>query len=294
MEKLPSMNDSIRLAVNIPVHAYLSDHHVDGITIFPAVEAMQVLAETVKQYRPDTDVTVMSDGRFDKFLFIPDSAEVIRVFVEIEIENNGVLTARLLTKNKSGSSGMVRIKEHAVLTFPGNTIKKDDLAPDLSSVLSGNTMTVSADKIYAELIPFGPAFRNIVDKVFISEAGGICRVKTPLRHDGKKKNEILGSLFCLDAAYHCACVWGQRFANVVAFPVGFEKRIIKQDIRPGTSCDCRVIPVMVQPDLLVFDLWLYDEAGNIFESNLGVKMRDVSSGRKKPPSWIVAASDQRI
>ncbi|RJR48892.1 MAG: 4'-phosphopantetheinyl transferase superfamily protein, partial [Desulfobacteraceae bacterium] len=40
-------------------------------------------------------------------------------------------------------------------------------------------------------------------------------------------------------------------------------------------------------DLLLFDIWIYDERGDLFESACGVSMRDVSAGRMKPPQWVV-------
>jgi 4'-phosphopantetheinyl transferase EntD len=40
--------------------------------------------------------------------------------------------------------------------------------------------------------------------------------------------------------------------------------------------------------LLVFDVWIYDAEGLLFEAVLGVLMRDVSAGRMKPPQWVVA------
>ncbi len=71
MENIPRIIDTVRLPVTIPVHAYLLDHHVEGHVVLPAVKAMQVIGETVKQFRPDTDISVMTRARFDKFLHIP-------------------------------------------------------------------------------------------------------------------------------------------------------------------------------------------------------------------------------
>ncbi len=74
---------------------------------------------------------------------------------------------------------------------------------------------------------------------------------------------------------------------MVAFPVGFEKRTIWNHTRPEEAYFCRILPVQTHPDLLIFDLWIVDENGVLFESNLGVYMKDVSAGRMKPPQWIM-------
>ena len=83
MEDLSQIIDTVRLPVEIPIPNYLHDHHVEGKAVFPAVEAMRVLANTVKRSQPDTDVTGMTRARFDKFLYLQPA--------ENKIEHNKVL-----------------------------------------------------------------------------------------------------------------------------------------------------------------------------------------------------------
>ena len=97
----------------------------------------------------------------------------------------------------------------------------------------------------------------------------------------------MGSPFPLDAAFHAACVWGQRYAQIVAFPIGIEKRLVFKPTQPGTTYLSRIIPVRKNPDLLTFDIWIYDQDGHLYEGAWGVQMRDVSAGRLKPPRWIL-------
>ena len=97
---------------------------------------------------------------------------------------------------------------------------------------------------------------------------------------------MLGSPFPLDAAMHAACVWGQRFSGIVPFPTGFEKRIIYQKTKKKGVYLGRVVPVNIKPDSMIFDAWIYDSDGVIYESVSGIQMRDVSQGRLKPPDWI--------
>jgi hypothetical protein len=292
MENIPGIIDTVRLPVTIPIHAYLLDHHVEGYAVLPAVKAMQVIGETVKQFRPDTDISVMTRTRFDKFLHIHSGADSIAAFVDVDTYENGDIGARLLTKNQFKKSSMVRIKDHASMYYPRDLSGSSDPPPDPVSgpfsALEGTCIEISSDRIYGELVPFGPAFHNIQGKLLISEQGVIARVGTPATFAGQSVSETLGSPFPLDAAYHGACVWGQRYARMVAFPMGFEKRTIWHDTRPGGDYFCRILPVQTHADRLVFDLWIYDENGVFFESSLGVFMKDVSAGRMKPPQWITA------
>ena len=96
----------------------------------------------------------------------------------------------------------------------------------------------------------------------------------------------MGSPFPLDAAFHAACVWGQRYVQVVAFPIGIEKRVIFEPTIPGTTYLSQIVPVRKKSDLLTFDIWIYGRDGQLYEGAWGVQMRDVSAGRLKPPRWI--------
>ncbi|HJO61812.1 MAG TPA: polyketide synthase dehydratase domain-containing protein, partial [Desulfobacterales bacterium] len=113
MEDLPQITDTIRLPVHIDIHPYLLDHHVEGKGVLPAVEAMNLLGETVKRFRPETDITDMTEARFDKFLYIQPDMTQLTAYVDIERHENGDITAKLLTKNRSKKSSITRIKSHA-------------------------------------------------------------------------------------------------------------------------------------------------------------------------------------
>jgi hypothetical protein len=291
MENIPRIIETIRHPVAIPIHVYLRDHHVEGRAVLPAVKAMQVIGETVKRFRPDMGISVMTRGRFDKFLHIPSGTDQINAFAEMDAYDNGDIGARLLTKNRFKKSSMTRIKEHASVYYLRDPSGFLDPLPEtvsgLLSALKEDCVEISSDRIYGELVPFGPAFHSIQGDFFISEQGVIARIGTPAACVSQCISDSLGSPFPLDAAYHCACVWGQRYARMVAFPVGFESRTIWHHTRPGASYFCRILPVETHPDRLVFDIWIADKNGVLFESSRGVCMKDVSAGRMKPPLWIM-------
>jgi hypothetical protein len=298
MDNIPRIIDTVRLPVVIPVHAYLRDHHVEGQAVLPAVKAMQVIGETIKRFWLDTDIFVMTHARFDKFIHIPSGANQINAFVDIDTYENGDIAARLLTKNRFNKSSITRIKEHVSVYYPRDQSVFADPPPDTVSgsfsILEGTCIEIASDRIYRELIPFGPAFHSIQGKLLISEQGVIARIGTPAAYVNQSISETPDSPFPLDAAYHCACVWGQRYARTVAFPVGFEKRMIWHHTRPGDAYFCRILPVQKHPDRLVFDLWIADENGILFESSCGVCMKDVSAGRMKPPLWIASHEVEKI
>jgi hypothetical protein len=73
----------------------------------------------------------------------------------------------------------------------------------------------------------------------------------------------------------------------VAFPVGFSERKILRPTRFGNNYVALIKPVNYDKNLLVFDIRICDREGNIHETISGVRMRDVSGGRLKPPEWIL-------
>ena len=139
--------------------------------------------------------------------------------------------------------------------------------------------------LYKDLVPFGPAYQNILDDLVVTEKGAVAYLQSS---SAPAPLQPLGSPFPLDAAFHAACAWGQRFSSIVGFPVGFEERIICRPTQSGGNYISRITPVRQASDplVLIFDIWIYTEDGQPCEAVRGVQMRDVSGGRLKPPQWV--------
>ena len=287
MEDLPQIIETVRLPVSIRVHPYLLDHRFESKVVFPAVEAMQLLADTVKGFRPNVNITVLTDARFDKFLYIEFGITQVAAFCDMTFFKNGDIGAALVTKSRSPKSSITRTKEHGGLLLPHRAPGMPKPPLDPAAALEGICFEIPAEKIYHDLVPFGKAYRNIHGQLIISEDGAAARTHALSVNTAALNFGDMGSPFPLDAAFHAACVWGQRYAQVVAFPVGIEKRVIFKPTQPGTTYLSRIIPVRKSPDLLTFDIWIYGKDGNLYEGACGVQMRDVSAGRLKPPRWIL-------
>ena len=287
MEDLPQITETIRLPLHIDIPPYLLDHHVEGKVVLPAVEAMNLLAETVKRFRPKTDITDMTEARFDKFLYIQPGMTRLTAYADLELHENGDITANLLTKNRSKKSSITRMKSHASVCYLKKKIDFVDPPLDLSSALEGICVEIPPDKIYRELIPFGPAYHNIQDALYISEYGALAKAGSPNREKLSDRPAQLGSPFLLDAAFHAACVWSQRYGQKVVFPVGVSRRTVFNSTRSGEIYFMHILPLQKDSTLLLFDMRIYDKNGTLYEEARGVQMRDVSAGRMKPPSWII-------
>ena len=292
MEHLPIISKTVRVPVDISIHPYLFDHRFEGKAVFPAVESMQVLAKSIKGLAPDMDVACMTHAQFEKFLYIQPGTDRVAAFSDMVIHDNGDITARLLTKQEHGKSSITRMKEHATLHFARTTQDLPELPLDLAAALEGTCTEIPSERIYRDLVPFGAAYHNIHHPLLISSEGAIARTRAPFISGDAMGPGPLGSPFPLDAAFHAACAWGQRYARIVAFPVGIERRVIYKRTEPGETYISRISPVKMSPDQLVFDIWIYDGSGNLFESAYGVHMRDVSAGRMKPPQWIIQHGEQ--
>ena len=111
-------NKTVRLPVGISVFPYMQDHRFEGNAVFPAVEAMQILAQSVKEFAPETDISAITDTTFNKFLFIPPDTKKIDALCSITPFENGDITAVLQTKTRSKNAAITRIKEHVTVYYP--------------------------------------------------------------------------------------------------------------------------------------------------------------------------------
>ncbi len=280
------MSPARAIPVRIPNPAYLADHRAEGRSVLPAVEALQLLARVAAGAEPGCDVRASRQARFLRFLETP--ADRSPVEAEVQLEGaGGALVARLVTRRAAGRAGIARARTHVEVTFgradPGRTAAAPPL--DELACLPGPCCSFPAERLYAELVPFGPCFHNAVGRVWLGEAGAVGRLVAAAHPapDGP-----LGSPFPLDAAFHLACAWGQRYAGELTFPTGYAERRVLAPIRPGEEVFCRLAPAGREAGRLFFDLWLLDDRGALREAALGVCMQDVSQGRLRAADWVRA------
>jgi len=285
MEDLSEIVERARLPVHIKADAYLQDHCFQGEAVFPAVEAMQLMAASTQRHLPRADVSLMTDARFDRFLSIGPTGRSrwIETCMDMEVYKDGRVRSRLMTRSRSPKAPITRWMEHVAVHFGGKNRDPRPLPLDLVSALEGVCMAIPPDRLYRDLVPFGPAFHNAVSPIFISENGAIGNLHAPAV-DGSPGP--LGSPFPLDAAFHLASVWGQRYTGIVGFPVGFDSRLIYSPTPPGERYVCRILPAQPHNSAPRLNIWIYDGGGNPKEEIRGLEMKDVSGGRIKPPDWI--------
>jgi len=279
MESLPKIKETVRLPLTIKVPPYLMDHQFQGKAVLPAVEAMEILAESTLTHLPGTAVNCIRKARFDKFLVIEDGQQQIDAFNDLEVFDNGTAVSRLITRTRSEKAMITRTKEHAVLGFQDFPKIPDPLPLKIPDPPEYH---ISVETIYKNLVPFGPSYHNLKDGVNLSEKGAETTVYAPPL---RGLPIPLGSPFPLDAAFHAACVWGQRYAGLVGFPVGFGVRLLFVPTRSGSTYTATVLPKKIHPDRFLADIWITGTDGTLQEAVLDVVMRDVSGGRIKPPSF---------
>ncbi len=280
MECISKIREKVRLPLNIKVQPYLMDHQFQGKAVLPAVEAMEILAASTLTYLPGTAFHAIRDARFDKFLVIKDGQQQIDAFNDLEVFDNGRVISRFITRTKSKKAMITRTLEHATLCFH-DILDGPEWSPFKIPTIFEQHIPV--ETIYKSLVPFGPRYHNLKG-VTIFKEGARGQVYAPLLGDC---GGLLGSPFPLDAAFHAACVWGQRYAGLVGFPVGFDFRRIFTPTRPGNAYTARIFPKEVHLDRFWVDIRITDTDGTLQETVLDVVMKDVSGGRIKPPDWIL-------
>ncbi len=275
---------SSRIPVDIAIQPWFRDHCFNGKVILPAVEIMEILATAVQEVRPDIQPRVISDASFSKFLEIPAEATDVSALLEYEEGEKGEIHSKLLSRIQFKK--ISRVKEHTRLVFSARPQPTPDVAAFKQTVPAEPMLTVDAERIYNELVPFGPAYRTLTSNLLVSDKGAWGTLQAPLLAAEKQLTKTLGSPFPLDGAMHAACVFGQRVADFVPFPVGFSKRTIHHPTQAGKQYSTTIRPVSQTQEELQFDLAIFDRAGTLCETVKGLRMRDVSNGHITPPDWI--------
>jgi len=288
MESLSQPVENIAIPLAIPVPAYLRDHHIGGFVVLPAVEALQ----TVARSKPATwgaDLCRQERAVFHHLLRIDVGAGEIPALHEHLRYADGRCLSRLTTLRSGRHLKFTRRMEHVSVWFtPGERDAagiEADPAPDPAEVImpEGPTFTVSDSRLYDELVPFGPAYRNVRGDVFLAEGGVSATVS-----GGDFPGAVgpLGSPFPLDAAMHAACAWGPRYRNRVVFPIGFDRREILASTRAGETYLCRITPLPDAGAVLRFDVRLYGRNRRPAEVIRGLMMRNIFGGKLTPPAWV--------
>ncbi len=288
MGDIPQIKSTEQHPVTLRVPGHWIDHCFQGRAVLPAVEAMQLLVHWARRRQSNLQFQEIGQARFEKFLDLPLDGGDVQALCKLTQMADGTVRAALMSKIQAKSAKFSRTIVHAQVDLPPSVSQSSFLASDLAAGLAGARFKVNPEAVYEYLVPFGPAYRNIAKEFFLTEHGAIAHLQAPDLSD-MQTDQLLGSPFVLDAAFHTACVWGQRYADVVAFPVGFEKRMLRKVTQPGRRYVGRIFPVRQDERELVFDIWILDLQGQVYEVIQGVRMRDVSRGHLKPPAWIKAA-----
>lgn len=282
-----------QVPLTIAVFPHFMDHCFAGKVVFPAVETLKVLAGSIQEhifFNSALAPRLMADARFNKFLVLEPGQKAIEALCNIRRIDDTRVSLSLATRFSTKKGTMTRIREHCTATFSAKAEPPPALPPHLSPdhmhECSGPVFKVAADTIYRELVPFGPAFHSMKGELQLSRSGACATLKAMPDDPHDPLKTVLGSGFPLDGAFHAGCVWSQRFFGIVAFPVGFDKRVIYKPTVEHTDYTARVIPQYQTNGTLGFDMWIIDDQGDLCEAVSGVMMRDVSGGTITPPAWI--------
>lgn len=323
------MDSAITVRCPWPDASWLKEHHFQGHPVLPAVIAMQMLRHTVNRMALDCNPNAMTEGLFDKFLYLfqpVDNRDNRPSELEIEVyphsqDSQAGWAASLYSRIRL-AAGMARRKRHVRLVFANNQ-PRERASSDLSCPASkpenapmasyrNNSepaeFIVLPDQIYRELVPLGPVFQNISGPLALFSDGaraplragtwpgpisyfkGDCKgpLKNSLSDAAGNCLDMAESPFVLDAAMHAACVWSQRYAHCVAFPVGFDDRRVYRPCRFRNPYTAHIQYCQTRQRELFFDVLIVDDQNNLCELVRNLKMRDVSGGRWLPPAWIKA------
>ena len=282
------------LAVALPDLPELADHSIQGKATVPAAWLLDLLVRTATEQNTDqaaspaTFPLVMREALFPRFL---PTDEVGQCTFEVALDDVDAKDAQArtrvtLTSRIALAGGICRTRTHAAVTLGG---QMTTLPLPMATI--DCDLELSAERAYAELIPFGPRYRNLRGAIRLGRAGGTGWVGSPEPAGPQPSRAGCPHLF--DSAMHLACLWGQRYAGIVAYPTGFSARAITLPLAHGQR-RCIVVPKSVSGSVgladssraLTFDLWLTDENHRVCDAIVGLAMVPLTRGAQ-PPAWIV-------
>ena len=266
-----------RIPISIPVQPWFRDHHFNEKVIFPAVEIMLFLTKYARDIRPDIHPENMTGASFSKFLEIPPGAAELPALLEYD-DNGDALCLKLLSKIQLKT--MSRIKEHAEIGF---SFSSEESTPVEPITVKSTDLLIDAERIYRELVPFGPTYRSLTGELHISSRRAWSSLQAPLVTRQHEMEKEIGSPFPLDGAMHAPLSGRQCLADFVPFPTGFAQRYIHKATRPGEAYSTTIIPVSMTENELVFNLSIFDTERQPCETVKGLRMQDVSGGAITPP-----------
>ncbi|HSA15545.1 MAG TPA: polyketide synthase dehydratase domain-containing protein, partial [Spirochaetota bacterium] len=196
MEGIPEITGAVRSHLKIRVRSYMMDHRSLAGVILPAVEIMEILADSVLSACPGVDVLSISDARFDRFIPLEQGRDELECFADIEYMADGCVRVKLLTR-AALKGGITRTKEHASMVF-GRPFQGDSYPADMACCVEGVAFEVQAADLYRELVPFGPSYRNLAGVLYLTKEGALGAVSGGNIHG---ESWPLGSPFPLDAAF---------------------------------------------------------------------------------------------
>jgi len=269
------------LPVALPDLPDVADHAIAGIATVPAVELLDLLVRTVAEQDGHAPMNlVMQQALFPRFLPV---AELQRCTFEVALEATGLGTRATFTSRIALAGGIHRTRTHAAVTLGG-----PQPALPLPPTKIEHNFELPAARAYQELIPFGPRYCNLRGSVWLGRDGGTGVVRSP--DPPRPGLSAAGCPYLIDSAMHLACLWGQRYAGIVAYPTGFAARVITSPSMHGER-RCIVVPRTVGARHLSCDLWLTDESNQICDTIIGLDMAPLANGAS-PPDWVVHSAQR--
>ncbi len=270
------------LQLKIDIRNYIKDHQFNGKIVLPAVEEMQILASALQGIMPDINMSTITSAAFSRFIEITPDQNTLEALADF-IFSDTEISATLSTIRLSKDSSIKRKVEHAKLIFNLKNTETKHIPIDTACIIEGPVTEIPPEKLYEELVPFLKSYRNAVDKIYISQCGAMGTIS-----GGTEKffPGPLGSPFPLDAAFHIACVWGQRYSGFTGFPLGFDSRTIYHQTEKNGLYHARIIPAITEKNTNFYDIYIYSMDGILMESVSNLKMSDVTAGKLKAPEWI--------
>lgn len=270
---------SVRIPLKVKISPHHREHRISGKTVLSAAEALGLMACVLC----DVDTSQSRNAELLRFVPIDESTTVIDLEVELTPGDAGWVGAELLSRQNMGSAGLKRMLSHLRVQW-GGEIEAFLVPEEKALTVEGEVFRFSAQELYADLVPFGSAFQNVVGDVLLANDGAVAKVKAPW------SLKTLGSPFPIDACMHLACAWSQRYLGKRTYPMSYKARRVFDPTKAGELYTGKVEPRHADKDGFCFDLWVFDELGNCRDSIIGLNMQGLATDKSAIAPWVMAGN----
>ena len=277
-QQSPAAGQQFLAAIGQETHPFLADHDVLGKVLLPGTAFVEIGLAAARAAGITGPIS-LRDFAIDAPLELPQGEErLIHTWVEPAGEAAWRFTARSMAASESAERQSWRVHAKGLLT--GAALKADDQGAPVVARARERCLTVVEtggyyDRLERAGLRYGPSFRGLRElRVGVRESVGLLVLELP----AVDRSQWLVHPALLDAAFHlvgAALLASHPDADPeqVYLPIAIDEVLVNRQASSRVWASARLREAVAGASLVVADLRLEDEAGELLATVRGLQLR---------------------